>query len=307
MITIALLESGADDKQISPIYMGKDVEGRFENEHAENVRKHLDRTLNGLEVKAYLLKKNTKGLEWCIKNADIVSMSALDFDYMLSDGKMMPKALAIEEELKHKCVYIVGAGNDGNKGESSASQRGAFSVGAVDNNLRPRNYSSWGLGEVDCVALDGVDGDFGTSFATPVVSGMCAIYMDRFEDAMGYKPSPKQVYKWIIKNCHDVWEEGFDMRTGNGLLKLPRRWVFKDVVYTENSEYKVERTWIDGTMSEERKLVYAPFYVPKGTKRSYVNPRGVTESLGGTIAVNKKFKGTVDDGSSERKAYFSIE
>lgn len=297
MKVLALLESGADDKQVMPLYMGLDVEGRHESEHAENVRKVLDRTLNGLAVEVYLVKKNTKGLEWCIKNADIVSMSALDFDYMLLNGEMLPKTVAIEEELKRKCVYIVGAGNDGDKGESSASQRGAFSVGAVDSNLKPRKYSSWGLSEVDCVAIDGIDGDFGTSFAAPVVAGMCAIYMTNFEYAMGYQPSPKQVYKWIVNNCHDVWDEGFDMRTGNGLLKLPRRWIFKDVVYTENSEYKVERTWIDGTMSEERKLVYAPFFIDSAYNRSYVNPRGVTESLGGSV---------MWDGQ-ERKAYFSIE
>jgi len=267
IIKVAILELGADDNQTMPIYMGTDIEGKFENEHAENVYKKItNKNADGVEL--YLLPKTKGGLKWCLDNGvHIVSMSALDWDVVGGDEIKQKYIEKYEKPLLKQAFCICGAGNDGDNGESSASQRGWFAVGAVDKNFMPRSYSSWGLSEVDCVAVDGLDGDFGTSYSAPVITDGAIDFAIMHRRFTGFVPNNPYHYKeHVLDNCFDVWEPGWDKRTGAGVYRRPTRWIFKLVDFTvDELEYKVRRivAYNNGNMTSDKPVTVVGDVKPK--------------------------------------------
>jgi len=66
-----------------------------------------------------------------------------------------------------------------------------------------------------------VQGD-GTSFSTPVVAGVAALYMRQYMSEKGQLPSPKQVARCLCATAQDQGDPGFDSGYGAGIVRADR-------------------------------------------------------------------------------------
>lgn len=166
--------------------------------------------------------------------------------------------LSGEQSVKDSILMITSAGNQGDKGETSAARREEWlAVGSVDKDLKPRSYSSHGLKKVVTVGIDGNSGRYGTSFASPYVALLCGEMYRQHYLALGYFPTnPKVAVHWVKFHSHDIFEEGFDENTGYGLLKLPKRWEFEEWVYSYDQPNCIRRKVIDGIAEEKEVDMY---------------------------------------------------
>ena len=211
------------------------------------VNKYASEYNNRLD--AYLLPRNATALNWAKANG--VMICNLSVDDWLHHNEMLIK---YELMLHKQALLVTSAGNEYKDGETPVAQREPWlAVGSVDSNYTPRPYTSWKYGKVVCCGIDGINGNFGTSFASPYVVALAFIYYEKYFDAMGYYPSPKQALQWIKFNSHDVYTDGWDLKTGYGVLRLPRRWEFEDVaIKIDDKDSMVIRQYIDGVMTEKQ-------------------------------------------------------
>lgn len=150
------------------------------------------------------------------------------------------------EKYKDDFYMVASAGNDGPAGEGlSASKPYWTVVGAVDPNLQPSEYSSWGKGLVQFVGITDENITYsylgqeftrfliGTSFAGPQHATEIMNLMMAYSLKIGHKPSIKEVMRIRDLNVKDVFTPGKDLRTGFGLfqytnkIKLPDEVVLK--------------------------------------------------------------------------------
>lgn len=146
------------------------------------------------------------------------------------------------EEMSKNTFIVQAVGNDGSEGEVVGAQwEKCCAVGAANSSLEPQNYSGYGLGAVDTVSVTGLKygGDIGlhgTSFAAPVVTGLIAQYFIWHKKVTGVYPSVKSAFDFVVRNSHDIWEDGVDLRTGNGLFRLPQEFKVKKIVTPKGSD-----------------------------------------------------------------------
>lgn len=145
------------------------------------------------------------------------------------------------EEMSKNTFIVQAVGNDGSEGEVVGAQWDkCCAVGAVNSSLEPQNYSGYGFGAVDTVSITGLKygGDIGlhgTSFAAPVITGLVAQYLIWHKKVTGVYPLPEVTFDFVVKNSHDIWDDGIDERTGNGLFRLPQQFKAKKVVAKKGS------------------------------------------------------------------------
>lgn len=156
-------------------------------------------------------------------NARVLNLSSefMDYDYFHPE-----KGHLFEEELAKQCLMFAGAGNDGNEPlehyEALAASRDAFiAIGAIDDELNPRSYSSWGSGDIMFSAVDGYFGKYGTSYASPYITGLVAGYEVKHFIEYGFYPSFDQTCKWMMNHAVDIADIGYDLKTGYGTI-IPR-------------------------------------------------------------------------------------
>ncbi|HGY09108.1 MAG TPA: PKD domain-containing protein [Oceanithermus profundus] len=103
---------------------------------------------------------------------------------------------------------------------NAAGQRSSFSNGGTRLDLvAPGENMAGATFPID----DGgnpayVQGD-GTSFSTPVVAGVAALYMRQYKSAKGQLPSPKQVARCLCATAQDRGDPGFDTGYGAGIVR----------------------------------------------------------------------------------------
>lgn len=139
---------------------------------------------------------------------------------------------AISQARAGGAVVVAAAGNDGGYGVYfPASLPSVIAVGAVDNAKVRADFSNYGP-ELDLVAPGvGVVGagsgeDYaqgsGTSFASPVVAGVVALYMSKYASERKTWPTPDQVYQCLTSTAEDRGPSGKDDKYGFGLVRADR-------------------------------------------------------------------------------------
>ncbi|RTH23234.1 S8 family peptidase [Thermus scotoductus] len=146
---------------------------------------------------------------------------------------------AISQARASGAVVVAAAGNDGDYGVYfPASLPSVIAVGAVDNAKERASFSTYGP-ELDLVA-PGVDvvgagsgGGYpqgsGTSFASPVVAGVVALYMSKYASGWQVWPTPDQVRQCLTGTAEDLGTQGRDHEYGFGLVRADR--VMTDTTY----------------------------------------------------------------------------
>jgi subtilisin family serine protease len=160
-------------------------------------------------------------IRWCVlEGCDIINLS-------LGSNKYIDDiAVEVRNGYQKGIVFVGAAGNySGNKIMFPASMDEFISVGAVDMLKRRANFSqkgtaldimSPGVAIVSTWINNEYKEAYGTSMATPHVSGICAIIIEnlRRQSLPNY---PDAVKKVLYYNAEDLEFNGWDERTGNGL------------------------------------------------------------------------------------------
>lgn len=125
-------------------------------------------------------------------------------------------------------VFCGAAGNfSGNKVMFPARMDEFIAVGAIDMKRQKAYFSHRGAA-LDIVAPgvsivstwigNSYKEAFGTSMATPHITGICAIIIEKYtRDNLGTKPMIQDVKNMLYYNAQDLEFNGWDERTGNGL------------------------------------------------------------------------------------------
>lgn len=223
--------------------------------------------------------------------ADVIHQVAPDADiYSLRyENKWMEFAIAnkfqlinmsmafnkIDEELEKRAIaegitLVAAAGNEGRQGKENTLTEEAkkelfIAVGAcnlVHGKPDKAPYSSFGP-EIDVMSFSGIyvhsskrkDYVFpvsGTSFSSPMVVGMLALWYEWFYETYARYPTQTEAYKFLISNTEDLREKGFDIYTGHGLFILPREVPAKvsfdkegwtGITKNENGQLFEKRVW----------------------------------------------------------------
>lgn len=127
------------------------------------------------------------------------------------------------------CFLCCAAGNDDIKGCRNLTNSDLWkAIGACEFNreLKRAYYSSIGE-ELDFMSFSGLKTTYrgkkvnGTSFASPLFTGMLALVQDFFITNIGEKLNHEKLEKFVIDNCIDLGDKGKDNNYGYGLFILP--------------------------------------------------------------------------------------
>lgn len=188
---------------------------------------------------------------------------------------------SLEEELSKHSFLVTSAGNNAEEGETGSAQKDFWcAVGAIDENLQPKYYSSYGYDKVKTVAIPQL-GE-GTSFAAPVITGLIAQWYAWYQANTGYYPSIQSTNQFVQQNSHDIWDDGKDSRTGWGILRLPHRFEATKILVEINNRYAKKIQYIENEkpVITEIDLLTNPILQ---NQRTLIPLRGVNEGLGLTV------------------------
>jgi hypothetical protein len=137
-------------------------------------------------------------------------------------------------------VIVAAAGNKAGPVFFPANLPGVVAVGAVDSDKRRAGFSAYGP-ELDLVAPGvnvyaadpenpmGYIQATGTSFSSPIVAGVVALYMSKYASEHKAWPTPDQVYTCLTGTAEDLGASGRDDYYGSGLVRADR--VMTDTTY----------------------------------------------------------------------------
>lgn len=130
------------------------------------------------------------------------------------------KEKAMQDCIDNGTIFFCAAGNKGENGMLGEAKSDKYiAIGFVGEDLKYIGTSSIGK-ELDYVTIPNCYGDW-TSYAQPVFSGMCGLVQDFFIHKTGRALVRSELINFINDHLIDVEDEGFDVKTGNGLFILP--------------------------------------------------------------------------------------
>ncbi|BCP99973.1 serine protease [Thermus thermophilus] len=136
-------------------------------------------------------------------------------------------------QARSKGIVFVGASGNYNQSVVGypASLPEVIAVGAVKVDGSRASFSNTGqtldlVAPGDPVFTTGLGGGYGwlrgTSFSSPIVAGVVALYMSKYASERKAWPSPDQVYQCLINTAEDLGPSGWDPEYGFGLLRADR-------------------------------------------------------------------------------------
>jgi subtilisin family serine protease len=162
-----------------------------------------------------------KSIEWAIENdIDIINMS------ISMDAPYYPLDNAIKKAIEHDIIIVACSGNTGSYVTSPASLPGVISVGAFGTDSKTKASFSAYIGRIDYMAvglnvysttlLNSYAIWSGTSFASPYVAGIFALYKEAFPELNANE------LKSLIDKQSEIshYDDGFVPDTG---WKIPQK------------------------------------------------------------------------------------
>jgi hypothetical protein len=278
-IGVVDLYSNGKEDAILPYPMQPHYSNDAWTNHADNVIKLIRRFVPNAII--YLVRHDKRGIQYLIdQSVVLVNVSLAGYS-----------PSTIYQELANKAFIVASAGNSGTKGESWLSlQDYSCAVGSVDANLNPMYYSGYGKGAVKTVAMEPIlNGKtlHGTSFASPVITGLLAQWKTWYFRTLKCYPSISETNEFIKTNSHDVFEEGNDLRTGYGLLRLPEKFEAEEVIVMVGNQLAVKLYHTEGEMpfQETVDLLEVPFIK---NDRTFVPSNGLTSAFGINVHWNQE-------------------
>lgn len=160
----------------------------------------------------------------------------------LGDKPNSGKEMAMQKCIDNGCIFFAAAGNNGKIGNQESAIHGEaksekyLAIGGVKpsftgkydgdepiydwTDLTKVSYSSEGP-ELDYMTIAEIMGASGTSFCTPIFAGMIALVQQFFIKNASRKLKYDELIRFIDDNTVDLYEKGFDIKTGKGLFILP--------------------------------------------------------------------------------------
>ena len=202
--------------------------------HGDDVMSHLKLVAPDATFIAYPMSVNSDGnggyKSDCadyIKDQRILIFSTSSISGNITEYKEK----AMQDCIDKGCIFFAAAGNDNKKGiRGEAKSEKYLAIGGVKatyvngswdfTQLKKVGYSSVGK-ELDYVTISEILSVSGTSFCSPVFAAMCGLVQQFFIEKVGRRLTRDEMVKFIGDNLIDVDTDGFDIRTGHGLFKLP--------------------------------------------------------------------------------------
>lgn len=155
-------------------------------------------------------------VKWNEVKPHIVGLSISAFNVADSAQKLMSE----------KSFLLCSSGNSGIGTGYKQTDKWFSSIGACDNNFVMREYSSYGVTDIDFAGIDGFDVEgkqlLGTSYSRPFVTVISGQLYVLFRDLYGFFPTPMQIFNFMKKHTIDVAEVGFDIQSGYGVPYIPK-------------------------------------------------------------------------------------
>ena len=237
-------------------------------------------------------------IQWLRENPDLIDIAGASLTSPPTDIYNIFKELNIP--------FTVSSGNDHDKGKNGvnfpASIYEFIAVGAY--NWRDKGvcrndvlgYSNGGE-DLECLGLTNIyvqnedrTNTFaytGTSTARPFLTGMLACYIQWRKEHGLPKLTQKDARDFVIANCVDLHEEGFDYSTGFGLFTMPRlEELEKTLPKPKEPNPPIEAKPIPEKPKEDIKkpeiIIEEPYYV-KQQLIKYNNPNETFRNLKGIV------------------------
>ena len=279
-------------------YLKKTVNDPFLNAKQEKENSHGNQTLNVIhqvapDAEFYTLPR---GGTYTMNDAT-GSLIEKSLPYMIAEGIHLVNASvggtnnktlneAILNVQKHGTTFVCSAGNSGDRGVSPYARSGVWiAIGAVVLNNREEikltTYSSIDKA-VDFVQFSEIYVNdvrkgyedrtiyrSGTSFSSPLLTGMLALVQQFFKGITGQFLKQNELYQFMMDNSVDLGDVGKDTKYGHGLFVLPNP---DDIDVSKYAELPIEggdnmETFpdLDGHWGEK----YIRYWVEKGLFDGY--------------------------------------
>ena len=221
--------------------------------------------------------------------------------FSASDGyaKNYEKAKKLNDKNVFLCCAVGNYSNERQTELSKFSWWNAIGACTLNNNIPQRIYYSSVTPDLDFMSITNFNtskGMFtGTSCATPVFAGMCALVQSFFKINCGRKLTNKELLAFIRDNLQDLDQEGFDEKTGNGLFILPDPTTIDINKYLIEGDNEMKRKNIkltigkkDFSVNGETKIMDVEPFIQDN--RTFVPIRFISEALGYDVIWNNDTK-----------------
>lgn len=203
------------------------------NNHGDDVLDHIKLVAPEAEFIAYPFSGTFSGNTYKSNTAEYIKDNKVHIFTTSCTGSYpnSSKQKAIEDCINAGCLFFGCSGNEDDSGiRDEIKYDGFWAIGGVKpvyengsynwNKIKKTRTSSYGQ-ELDFVTLAEIIGPSGTSFCAPVDAGMTGLVQEFFLEKAGRILNKREMFQFKLDNTYDVEEEGFDIRTGYGIFRLP--------------------------------------------------------------------------------------